>query len=152
MAKYKYQEWLQKENLIKLSAWARNGLTYEQIAKNMGIARSTLNVWKNQYSDISDALKKGKDVADFEVENAMHKAACGYFVEETETYITETGGIQTKRIKKNKKWITPNTAAQIFWLKNRKPDAWRDAPDEEVGENEVVNVIVEAARRRANRG
>ena len=66
----KYEEWLTKEGLLKIEGWARDGLTDEQIAKNMGISRSTLNEWKNKYSDILDTLKKGKEVVDLEVENA----------------------------------------------------------------------------------
>lgn len=58
MAKGKFQEWLTPEGLLKIEGWARDGLIDEQIAKNMGISRSTLNVWKTKYPDISDALKK----------------------------------------------------------------------------------------------
>lgn len=126
MARAKYQEWLKEENLIKVEAWAKSGLSEKQISQNMGIAYSTLKEWKKKYSALSASLKKGKEVTDFEVENAMHKSAIGYFVEETKTYITETNGVQTKKIEKYKKWIPPNSTAQIFWLKNRKPDVWMD--------------------------
>lgn len=61
----------------------------------------------------------------------MHKSAIGYFVEETKTYINEVEGVKTRRIEKTKKWIPPNTAAQIFWLKNRRPDKWRDKPEDD---------------------
>ena len=70
MAKGKYEYWLTPEGLLKIEGWARDGLTDEQISKNIGISRSTLNVWKDRYSDISDALKRGKDVIDRQVENA----------------------------------------------------------------------------------
>ena len=59
MAKGKYEKWLEPDGLLLLEGWARSGLTDEQIAKNMGISRSTLNDWKNKYPDISDTLKKG---------------------------------------------------------------------------------------------
>lgn len=62
MAKGKYQEWLEPEGLLKIEGWARDGLTDEQIADNIGISRSTLNSWKDKYSDISDTLKRGKEV------------------------------------------------------------------------------------------
>ena len=71
MAKGKYEQWLTEEGLLQLEAWARNGLTDEQIAANMGITRSTLNEWKKKYSDISDTLKRGKDIVDIQVENAL---------------------------------------------------------------------------------
>lgn len=78
MAKGKYQEWLTKEGLLKLEAWARNGLTDEQIANNMGISTATLYNYKNKHLEILEALKKGKEVVDIQVENALHKSAVGY--------------------------------------------------------------------------
>ena len=126
MAKGKYQEWLEENNLIKLEAWARNGLTDEQLANNMGINVATLYTWKKKYGEINDALKRGKEVVDIEVENSLLKAAKGYFVDEEKTYISEVGGVVTKRKEITKKYIAPNTTAQIFWLKNRKPIEWRD--------------------------
>lgn len=132
MAKSKYQEWLQEENLKLLKAWAMNGLKDEEIAKNIGINRTTLYEWKKKYPDIDNALKKGKTVYDVEAEQNLHKVGQGYYIEEVETYITETNGVQTKRIKKTKKWVPPNVTALIFWLKNRKPDVWMDRKAKEV--------------------
>lgn len=82
MAKGKYQEWLTPEGLIRLEGWARDGLTDEQIAKNIGISGGTLYDWKIKYPDFSEALKKGKDVIDREVENALLKRAKGFEYEE----------------------------------------------------------------------
>lgn len=126
MAKGKYQEWIEEDNLIKLEAWARNGLTDEQLANNMGINVATLYTWKKKYDEINEALKRGKEVVDIEVENSLLKAAKGYFVDEEKTYISEVNGVVTKRKEITKKYIAPNTTAQIFWLKNRKPIEWRD--------------------------
>lgn len=129
MAKGKYHKWLDPDNLIRLEGWARSGLTDEQIAKNIGITATTLYDWKNKYSEISEALKKGKDVVDLEVENALLKSAMGYDVEETTEelrYNHITGKHEMVVTKKNRKHIQPNTTAQIFWLKNRKPEIWRD--------------------------
>lgn len=119
MAKGKYEQWLTDEGLILLEGWARDGLTDEQIAHNIGISRSTLNEWKNKYSDISDTLKRGKEIVDYEVENALLKKALGYTVKEQK--LTKDGElIEIERE------IPPDTTAQIFWLKNRRPDKWRD--------------------------
>lgn len=106
-----------------IEGWARDGLTDEQIAKNIGISRSTLNEWKNKYSDISVALKKGKEIIDRQVENALLKRAIGYEYEEVSEKFE--GGVLTER-KVTKKQVVPDTTAQIFWLKNRKPSVWRD--------------------------
>lgn len=137
----KYDEWLEDDNLTKIEAWARDGLTEEQISKNMGIAYSTLRVWKNKFSALSAALKRGKEVVDIEVENSLLKAAKGYFVDEEKTYISEVGGVVTKRKEITKKYIAPNTTAQIFWLKNRKPSDWRDKNIVELDEKERVIIV-----------
>lgn len=106
-----------------LEAWARDGLTDEQIAKNIGISKQTFYDWKKKYTDFSDVLKKGKEVVDIQVENALLKRALGYEYEEvSEKYEM---GIMTER-KVTKKQVVPDTTAQIFWLKNRKPEEWRD--------------------------
>lgn len=102
MAKGKYQEWLEPEGLLKIEGWARDGLTDEQIAHNMGISAKTLYNWKEKHLQILHVLKRSKDVADRQVENALFENA-----------------------------INGNTTAQIFWLKNRKPDKWRDKQDYE---------------------
>lgn len=124
MAKGKYEGWISGDGLIKIEGWARDGLTEEQIAANMGIGRSTLSAWKNQFPDIVEALKKGKEVFDRQVENALFKSAMGYFVEEERI---DDDGVTTI-----KKYIQPNTTAQIFWLKNRKPAQWRDKVETEI--------------------
>src|SRR5690625_137457 len=141
----KFHEWLTDEGLIKLEGWARDGLTDEQIAHNVGISRSTLADWKNKYPDISDALKRGKEVVDIMVENALLKRALGYKYDEVikelaEIRNEETGRlekmlIETKRVTKE---VHPDTTAQIFWLKNRKPQEWRDKHEIE-SRSEVVN-------------
>ena len=119
MAKRKYEYWLTPEGLIKLEGWARDGLTDDQIAKNIGINRDTLYRWKKAHSDISDALKRGKEVIDRQVENALLTRALGYTYDE----VTFEGGVEVKRVRKQ---VVPDTTAQIFWLKNRKPEEWRD--------------------------
>ena len=97
VAKGQYKEWLQPDNLLLLQGWARDGLTDEQIAHNMGISTTTLYEWKKKYPEIADTLKKTKEVVDREVENALFKKAC-----------------------------EGDTTAMIFWLKNRRPYDWRD--------------------------
>lgn len=132
MAKGKYEYWLTPEGLLKLEAWARDGLIDEQIAANIGISRETLYQWKNKYSDISDALKRGKEVVDIQVENALLKRALGYEYTEVTREVcknAETGEMERRVTKKVTKEVVPDTTAQIFWLKNRRPDKWRDKQD-----------------------
>ena len=153
MAKGKYKEWLTEESLLRLEAWARDGLTDEQIADNIGIRRETLYDWKKKYPHISNALKRGKDVVDIQVENALLNKAQGI----TKTLIKPIK-IKTvtydngKRVKEEEHikyaeeevFVPPDTVAQIFWLKNRKPNTWKDKPvDNEGQQDNTVRVILE---------
>lgn len=106
----KIDEWLGKDKLILLEGWARNGLSMEQIAKNVGVAKKTLYEWQKKESSISNALKKGREVVDFEVENALYKSA-----------------------------MSGNVTAQIFWLKNRMADNWKDKIVDSENEEAINN-------------
>lgn len=123
MAKGKYQEWLTKEGLLRLQGWARDGLTDAQIAANMGINVATLYRWENEFCDIRNALKDGKEVVDRQVENALLKSALGYMYDEVTEERRDDELVVTKVVHKE---VQPNTTAQIFWLKNRKRAEWRD--------------------------
>ena len=115
-----------KDNLIRIAAWTRDGLSEAQIAKNLGISYMTFRRAKKDPDfgeQISGALIQTKDVVDMEVENMLLKRARGYEYDEvTEEYEM---GILVKR-KVTHKMVVPDTSAQIFWLKNRQPDKWRD--------------------------
>ena len=145
MAKGKFEYWRTKDGLLQIAAWARNGLIDEQIAHNMGIRRSTLSEWKKRFPDIADALKKNKNIVDIEVENALYKRAVGYEFEETTIEIDDEG---KKKVNKTTKQMAPETLAIIFFLKNRKPEDWRDKREVEVkGEISMTNAL-KAARER----
>lgn len=124
MAKGKFNKWLTADGLLQLEAWARDGLTDEEISKNIGISRSTLSEWKNRFSDISDALKKGKEIVDIHVENSLLKRALGYEYTEVTKELVNGQMVAVKQVTKH---ILPDTTAQIFWLKNRNPEKWRDS-------------------------
>ena len=135
MAKGKYKAWLQPEGLLKIEGWARDGLTDEQIAHNIGISRETLYQWKNKFSDFSDTLKRGKEIVDREVENALLERALGgthevkKHIKVKQTYYDGQGRkCEKEEIKEvfDEVYVAGDTTAQIFWLKNRKPDEWRE--------------------------
>jgi len=118
-----------KNKLILVTAWARDGLIDEQIAKNLGIGLTTFKDYKNKYPSFMTALKKGKEVTDIQVENSLNKRANGYsYTEITKEMVfdplTKTSSLEvTKEVIKE---VQPDVTAQIFWLKNRKPKEWRD--------------------------
>ena len=158
MAKGKYEKWLEPENLILIEGWARDGLTNEQIAHNMGIAYSTLKEWKNKYSAISATLKKGKEIVDREVENALLKKAFGYNAQVNKTFKVKEIYYDDKgrRCEKEKLvtavdevHIPSDTTAIIFWLKNRKPEQWRDkvANDERDLAPPNININIKPATK-----
>ena len=95
MGKSKFEEIKEKFPLIE--GWAKDGLTDEQISKNLGISKVTFYKYKASCSELNELLKRSKEVVDYEVENALYKSA-----------------------------IDGNVSAMIFWLKNRRPDKWRD--------------------------
>lgn len=134
----KYQHWIGPEGLTLLEGWARDGLIDEQIAHNMGVHVSTLYDWKKRFPELSEALKKGKEVVDYQVENALLKRALGY--EYTEVMVEE--GTDGTRRRETVKQVAPDVAAQIFWLKNRRPDRWRDRPRETAAEDEDGSGVV----------
>lgn len=159
MAKGKYEKWLEPDGLQLLGAWARDGLTDEQIAKNMGISRSTLNEWKKKFPDISDTLKRSKEVVDVEVENALLKRALGYSTTEVtreRALNPETGKVELVVTKAVTKEVPPDTTAQIFWLKNRRPDLWRDKQNVElsgeVASNPFAGLTTEQLIKLADAG
>lgn len=138
MARGKYHDWITEEGLLKLEGWARDGLTDEQIAYNIGVAARTLYRWKEEYSPICQALKKGKEVVDREVENALLKRALGYEYEETKI---EDDGYEQK-VTKIIKQVAPDVTAQIFWLKNRKPTEWRDKQEIDQHTDGELNITI----------
>lgn len=149
--KGKFEEWLTEDGLTTVEGWARDGLTDEQIAHNIGIAERTFTDWKDRFPSISAALKKGKAPVDIQVENALLKRALGYDYEEITTEIFDMpDGTKRKHIKKVTKMVIPDTTAQIFWLKNRRPDKWRDkvegAPE---GNNDLLQSLLDLERRAA---
>lgn len=160
MAKSKWETHV-KDKLILVEGWARNGLTDEQIAEKLGIGKTTFYKYIQEYSELSELLKKGKEVVDTEVENALLKKALGGKEKllkpmKIKQVIYSDAG---KKLKESEEivmveeevLIIPDTTAQIFWLKNRKPDVWRDKTaiehsGEIKGDNPFSNLTTEELR------
>lgn len=158
VAKGKYEKWLEPENLILIEGWARDGLTDEQIAHKIGISVATLYNWKNRHLEILESLKKGKEIVDREVENALLKKAFGYNAQVNKTFKVKEIYYDDKgrRCEKEKLvtavdevHIPSDTTAIIFWLKNRKPEQWRDkvANDERDLAPPNININIKPATK-----
>lgn len=115
-SKFKPEFVEQAEKLCRL------GATDIEIADFFEVDVRTLYRWKVQHDGFCQALKAGKDVADDRVERSLFSRATGY--EHDEVDIRVVGGeiVQTPV----RKFYPPDTTAAIFWLKNRRPDEWRD--------------------------
>ena len=112
--------------LAEIEGWARQGLIDKQIAKNLGVGYSTFRNYKDIHQALQASLKKGKEVIDIEVENALLKRALGYEYEEIQT-TTEDDAVLGKKEKvvKTKKHIAADTTAIAIWLNNRQPGKWK---------------------------
>lgn len=139
--------------LDEVKQWCKNGVSEKVIANNLGIAESTFHEYKKKYSEFSECLKKGKSSADEEVENALFKKACGYNATIKKTFkckvveYNEYGHkIKEEEVLKegfDEVHISADTLAQIFWLKNRVPERWKDKVEikEEVSERATVVIV-----------
>lgn len=119
----KYEQWIDQDGILKIQDWARTGLTEQQIAHNMGISYSTLKEWKKKFPAISATLKQTKAVVDVAVENALLKKA-----------------------------LAGDVTACIFWLKNRRPEAWRDKVTViDTTQIEKIDELIDSIDRRAGK-
>lgn len=124
-------------NMAALVYWiARAGLTDALIAKELGVSERTLYNWQKAHPEFAEALRAGKEDPDDKVEAALYKRALGY--EYTEEKVTAEHAVITK-IERTTKQVVPDVTACIFWLKNRRPDTWKDRHD--VGVTTPVTVI-----------
>ena len=104
----------------------------EEICKRLGVSLSSLQNYKNKYEELSKALKDGKEIADYKVENALYKRALGYKYKEItrERKLNEvTGEYELITTKETEKEVSPDPQSIIWWLKNRKPTKWKDKVD-----------------------
>ena len=119
---------LVEDKLALIEKWARDGLTEKQICKNIGISEQSMNEYKKAHSELVEALKRGKEVAIAEIENALVKRAKGYDYEEIKTYIKDEDGKQTKYTEKTLKHQPPDVGACAILLKNKDRGNWSDNP------------------------
>lgn len=125
------EEWLEEDNLMLLECWARDGYTYTDIANRIGIDLSTLRRWRVQYPEIEHALKQGREIIDYKVENALLKSALGYKTKEVKVTTTIRYGKTIETVKEvTDKEQAPNVSAIQCWLYNRLPDKWKKNRDQ----------------------
>ena len=104
----------------------RLGATDKELADFFGVNEDTVNEWKKVHPAFSESLKEGKGLADAEVADKLFKRATGYEHEAVKISATPDGREHVTRYTER---YPPDTTAAIFWLKNRRPDLWRDKTD-----------------------
>lgn len=123
-------EWLEEDNLMLLECWARDGYTFQDIANRIGISISTLRMWRGKHPEIDNALKKGREIIDYKVENALLKSALGYKTKEVKVTTTIRHGKVVETVKEvTDKEQAPNVSAIQCWLYNRLPNKWKKNRD-----------------------
>lgn len=127
-----------KYHLPWIRGLARQGMTVEQIAKELEVAKKTLYNWMEADEELLHALNEGRNAADSKVEDSLYSRAIGYVLKETKKIIklTADGQQEPSRIEITEKELAPDVTACIFWLKNRKPKDWRDKREMEITESD----------------
>lgn len=146
-------DWLEEENLMLLECWTRDGYTFQDIANKIGISYSALRKWRKDYPEIDKALKAGREIIDYKVENALLKSALGYKTKEVKVTTTMRHGKVVETIKEvTDKEQAPNVSACQCWLYNRLPKKWKNMNSranilEDMDEDTSIQVIVTRATK-----
>ena len=146
-------DWLEEDNLMLLECWTRDGYTFQDIANKIGISYSALRKWRKDYPEIDKALKAGREIIDYKVENALLKSALGYKTKETKVTTIIRHGKVVETIKETTdKEQAPNVSAAQCWLYNRLPKKWKNMNSranilEDMDEDTSIQVIVTRASK-----
>lgn len=119
-----------KEYCLAAEAFARLGLTDAQMAEKFEVSESTLHLWKKDHPEFSEAQKRGKEEPDNQVERSLFERATGY-VNKNAVKIFMPANAEEPVYAPYEEHIAPDVTACIFWLKNRRPDKWRDKQEME---------------------
>ena len=124
------------------------GCTDAELADILGVCETTINAWKKKYEDFSEALKKGKVLADANVADRLYKKATGYEHESVKIFNNNGEEMIVPFTEK----FAPDTTAAIFWLKNRRRGQWRDRQEVEHDVSDKLAETIMNARRRERNG
>ena len=116
--KYKAEFVKQAQGLAKL------GATDREIAEFFEVDERTINRWKHTHTQFCQSLTVGKEAADARVEQSLYRRATGYSFDAVKIFMPAgaDGPVYAPYVEHT----PPDTTAGIFWLKNRRPDEWRE--------------------------
>lgn len=141
-------KWLTDDGLLLLAAYARDGMTNQDIADKIGVTKRTFTRWMDEYPEIREAVNTSKELVDYKVENALLKAALGYTAKESKVIMRlRQGRLTTVEQETVIKEVAPDVRAITLWLNNRQTKKWRRNADNLVDENsEESNITVNIIR------
>ena len=113
------------------------GATDREVAQALGIAESTLYVWKHDNPEFAEALKVTKEAADERVISALYRRATGYSFDSEKISINAKGAVTRVPCVEH---VPPDTAAAFIWLKNRQ--GWRDKVDHKHGLEDSLEALL----------
>lgn len=119
-----------KEHVSLVEKVARLGATNVEIAGILGVSETTIETWTANNVEFSEALKRGKLIADAEVADKLYRRATGYSHKAVKIVADAKTGAE--HIVPYTEHYPPDTTAAIFWLKNRRRAEWRDKQEHEV--------------------
>lgn len=144
------EDWIDEDHLILIEGWSRDGYSYSDIANKIGISIGALVNWRTKYPEIAKALKNGREIVDYKVENALLKSALGYTTQESKVTVLMRG---SKVVEKTTETLTkeqaPNVLAIQTWLYNRLPNKWKNTRNrsliDELDEDTNIEIVVSKA-------
>lgn len=144
------EDWIDEDHLILIEGWSRDGYSYTDIANKIGISIGALVNWRTKYPEIAKALKNGREIVDYKVENALLKSALGYTTQESKVTVLMRG---SKVVEKTTETLTkeqaPNVLAIQTWLYNRLPNKWKNTRNrsliDELDEDTNIEIVVSKA-------
>ncbi|MDE7431342.1 MAG: transposase [Lachnospiraceae bacterium] len=149
-------KWLEEDGLMLIECWSRDGYTIEDIANKIGVNQKTLYDWRSQYPEIEEALRNGREIIDYKVENALLKSALGYKKKEVKVTTTMRYGKVVETVKEvTESEQAPNVNAIQTWLYNRNKEKWKNMNAksnmfEDMVEDDTIEVIVRRAGTNEN--
>ena len=151
-------KWISPEGLMLIECWARDGLSKAEVATKIGVSQKTFWEWRKYHEELEEALSKGREVIDYEVENALKKIALGCekrVMKTTTTNIPDENGNFFCKTEMTVETVLPNATACMAWLNNRNPDKWKRNRDlvsiEDSSDDTItINVVKKASPYKAN--
>jgi hypothetical protein len=118
------------------------GATDAELAELFDVAESTINNWKHDHPEFLESIKKGKAPVDDKVEDALLSRALGYMHPDVHVAVVEKKVVLTDLVKH----YPPSEVACIFWLKNRRPETWREKSTVEHEGLNLEQLVAEARK------